>query len=91
MSQVFANSFIPKYCNEKLVWYDRDYDFIDLNRWKEFDKDKDFYIATVNVTSFSKIYRDIGFKPKPGSLKKTVQFSESELQKFDEDIKKVKT
>ena len=69
-------------------------DFIDLNRWKEFDKDKDFYISNVNVTSFSQIYKDIGFRtnePKNGSLKKTVRFSEAELKRFDENVKKSKT
>ena len=69
----------------------QNYDFIDLNKWKEFDEDKASYISNINITSFSKAYREIGFRPKPGSLKKTEQFSESELQKFDADIKKRKT
>ena len=86
MSQVYT-----KYCDEKLAWYDREYNFIDLNRWKEFDKGKDVYISNVNVYSFSKIYKNFGFKPKAGPLKKTAQFSESKLQKIDEDIKKSKT
>ena len=88
---MYANRFIPKYCNEKLVWYDRNYDFIDLNKWEEFDKDKDIYISNVNITSFSKVYRDIGFKPEPGSLKRTVNFSQSELEKFDAVIKNTET
>ena len=88
---MYRNSFIPKYCNEKLPWYHRDYDFIDLNKWEKFDKDKDLYISNVNITSFPKVYRDIGFRPKPVSLKRIVHFSESELQNFDEDIKKTKT
>ena len=86
-----ANRFVPKYCGIKLPWYDRNYGFIDLNKWEEFDKDKDFYISNVNVTSFLQIYKDIGFRPKNGSLKKTGRFSEVELKRFDENIKKCKT
>ena len=88
---MYANRFIPKYCDKKLAWYDRNYDFIDLSKWEEFDKDKDHYISNVNILFFSKIYRHIGFRPEPGSLKKIVHFSENELQKFDEDNKKTKT
>ena len=86
-----TNRFVPKYCDKKLSLYDRNYDFIDLNKWEEFDKDKDFYISNVNVTSFSQIYKDIGFRPKNGSLKKTVRLLEVELKRFDENIKKSKT
>ena len=74
-----------------LPWYDQNYDFIDLNKWEKFDKDKDFYISNVNVTCFSKIYREIGFTPKPGSLKKTIPFSQPELENFDKEIKESKT
>ena len=91
MSQIYANRFIPKYCNKKLTWYDRNYDFIDLNKWEEFDKEKDFYIFNVNVTFFSKIYRGIGFRRKPSLLKKTVQFSKLELNNFGQNMKKSKT
>ena len=49
MSQVYT-----KYCDEKLAWYDREYNFIDLNRWKEFDKGKDVYISNVKSILFLK-------------------------------------
>ena len=52
MTQISGARFIPKYCNEKLAWYDRDYDFIDLDKWQEFDKDKDFYIFNVNIIKY---------------------------------------
>ena len=55
------------------------------------DKEKKLYISNVNVYCFSKIYRDVGFTLKNGSLKNLVQFSEAELQKFDKDIIKNKT
>ena len=51
---MYANRFIPKYCDKKLAWYDRNYDFIDLSKWEEFDKDKDHYISNVNITFFRK-------------------------------------
>ena len=90
VSQVYSSRFVRKYCDVNLPWYDRIYDFIDLGKWEECDKDKDFYISNVNFTPFSKIYKDIGFKPVNGSLKKTVQFSETELKEFNKNIKKVK-
>ena len=89
MSNLHSNRFIPKYCDLKLACYEKNYDFIDIAKWNEFDK-KDFFIANVNLTSFSQIYKDIGFKPVNGSLKKTARFSSNELQTFDHDIKKVK-
>ena len=88
ISRVNGIRFIPKYCDEKLAWYDRDYDFIDLNKWKEFHEDKDSYTSNIDITFFSKIYQDIGFRPKSGSLKKTLHFSEDELANFDVEIKK---
>ena len=91
MSQVYSSRFVRKYCAVNLTWYDRIYDFIDFGKWEEFGKDKDFYISNVNVTSFSKTYKDIGFKLVNGSLKKTVQFSETELKQFNKNIKKSKT
>ena len=86
MSRVNDSRFVAKYCNEKLAWHGRDDDFIDLHKWKEFDKDKDFYINNIKITFFPKIYRDIGFRTKPGSLKKILKLSKSELENFNEDI-----
>ena len=53
-SQLFANRFIPKYCDKKLLWYDQNYDFIDLVKWEKFDKDKDFYILISMLPVFLK-------------------------------------
>ena len=74
-----------------LPWYHGNYDSIDLRKCEEFDRDKDFYISNVVITSFSQIYKDIGFRPKNGSLKKTVAFSEAELERFNKNIIKTKT
>ena len=30
MSNLHSNRFIPKYCDLKLAWYEKNYDFIDI-------------------------------------------------------------
>ena len=70
MSKLHSNRFVPKYCDIKLPWYERNYDFIDQAKWEEFDRDKNLCISNVNVTSFSQIYKYIGFRPLTGPLKK---------------------
>ena len=61
--KVFSNTYISKYCDKYLPWFERNFDFYDLNKWEEFDNNKDEYIKNVNIYTFDKIYRYIGFKP----------------------------
>ena len=42
MSKLYANRFIPKYCDLNLPWYEKNYDFIDIAKWDNLIKTKTF-------------------------------------------------
>ena len=63
------NRYVPKYCDTNLKWFDRNYDFIDLNKWEHFKENCDQYINNVKIVNFDEIYRSIEFKPIDNSLK----------------------
>ena len=56
----FCNRYIPKYYYPTVIWYGKDNDFIDLNRWENFEKNKDFYIQNAQIINFGEMYRSIG-------------------------------
>ena len=87
---LFCNKYIPKYCDPTLRWYEKEYDFIDLNRWENFEKVKDFYIQNAQIINFGEIYRSIGFKPINNILKYFRKLTLEELDDF-EPIKKYQT
>ena len=68
------NRYVPKYCDTNLKWFDRNYDFIDLNKWEHFKENCDQYIKNVKIVNFDEIYRSIEFKPIDNSLKSIRQY-----------------
>ena len=81
-NKFLANRYVPKYCDKNLKWFDRNYDFVDINRWEDFEKNSDQYIKNVKIVSFDKIYRSIGFKPINNSLVKFRKLTSEELSNF---------
>ena len=64
----FTNRYVPIYCGKSLRWFERTYDFIDLNRWEDFQKNRDQYTENAHICSFDEFYKSIGFKPVNNSL-----------------------
>ena len=81
-NKFLANRYVPKYCDKNFKWLDRNYDFVDLNRWEDFKKNSDQYIKNVKIVSFDEIYRSIGFKPINNSLIKFRKLTSEELSNF---------
>ena len=77
-----ANRYVPIFCDKSLPWFERTYDFVDLHKWEDFEKNSNMYFENVQIVSFSSIYRSIGFKPVNNSLKQFRKFTPEELLEF---------
>ena len=87
MNEKFCSKrYIPKYCNQKLKWFEKDFDHLDLYKWEQFEKNENSYIKNCQITSFSEIYCNIGFKPMNNSLKKLRKLTPQEVT---EDLIKI--
>ena len=78
-NKLVANRYEPKYCDKNLKWFDKNFDFLDLNKWEHFEENCDQYIKNVKIVSFDEIYRSIGFKPVNNSLIKFRKLTSEEL------------
>ena len=64
-----TNRYIPRSCDKTLGWLERDYDWIDLRKWEDFERDRGEYIKNAKIVNFNIIYSEICFKPYNSSLK----------------------
>ena len=77
-----TNRYIPIFCDKSLRWFGKTYDFIDLRKWEDFDKNRDQYIENAQKVTFDEIYRSIGFRVINNSLKLFKKFTPEELAEF---------
>ena len=65
----YANKYIPKYNDINLKWYEKDYDWIDVAKYEQFERNRHEYIKNVKIINFDIIYSELGVKPLDNSLK----------------------